>query len=47
MNPEFIKWLEEVGIPTLKQEIKEYEEEGFMAGLIMTCEMIYKESRKE
>jgi len=36
-----MKWLEDVGIPTLKTEIKEFEKEGFAVGLIITCEMIY------
>ncbi len=43
----FIKWLEEVGIPTLKNEIRECEQEGLRAGLIGICEMIYKGSKEE
>ena len=47
INLPFIKWLETVGIPTLKNEIREYEQEGFRAGLIGICEMIYEGSKEE
>ncbi len=43
----FVQWLEAVGIPSLKNEIREYEQEGFRAGLIGICEMIYKGSKEE
>lgn len=46
-DPEFIIWLKEVGIYTLKREIRDFEEENLLVGLLLTCEMIYKGARKK
>lgn len=47
LKSEFETWLVDVGIPTLKDEIDDFEAQDLKVGLISICEMIYKGSGKK
>ena len=37
---EVIQWIKETGLISLKTELKDFQEHGFITGLIATCEML-------